>query len=85
MFHLLFETEKLRDRFLFYINGKGIKSVFHYQPLHLSKMGKKFGGKKGDCPITENMAKRLARLPFYTDITMYELDYIINEIKSFTD
>ncbi|WP_293046495.1 DegT/DnrJ/EryC1/StrS family aminotransferase [Moorena sp. SIO1F2] len=35
---------------------KGIYSVFHYLPLHLSDMGREFGGKEGDCLVTEDVS-----------------------------
>ena len=37
-------------------------------PLHSSPMGKKFGYKPNDLPKTENLASRIVRLPFYTDL-----------------
>ena len=83
MFYLIFETKKLRTRFLAHMNEQGIKAIFHYLPLHISKMGKKFGGAKGDCSVAENVSDRLVRLPFYTDMTVNELDYILDQVKLF--
>ena len=40
-------------------------AVFHYLPLHLSKMGKSLGWKEGDCPNTEKASDCLIRLPFF--------------------
>ena len=37
-------------------------------PLHLSDMGRRFGGREGDCPVTESVSDRLLRLPFYYDL-----------------
>ena len=50
-------------------------AVFHYLPLHLSEMGKKFGGKVGDCPVAENISDRLVRLPFYNDLNIEDLNF----------
>jgi len=52
-------------------------SIFHYIPLHLSKMGKTYGYKKGDLPVTEDISGRLLRLPFYNSLTKKERDYVI--------
>jgi len=83
IFYLLFVSEEIRNQFLTYMQGKGITAIFHYLPLHLSKMGKKFGGTKGNCPVAEDVSDRLVRLPFYTDISIDEQDSILNEVKLF--
>ncbi len=59
----------------------GILAVFHYLPLHTSPMGKKFGYKKGDLPVTEDISGRLLRLPLYNDISMKDLEYIQKTVK----
>ncbi|MGD8751991.1 MAG: DegT/DnrJ/EryC1/StrS family aminotransferase, partial [Anaerolineales bacterium] len=59
-------------------------SVFHYLPLHLSDMGKKFDGKKGDCPVTEDISDRLLRLPFYNGLSDDELEHVVDCICKFT-
>lgn len=83
IFYLLFVSEEIRNQFLTYMQGKGITAIFHYLPLHLSKMGKKFGGTKGNCPVAEDVSDRLVRLPFYTDISVDEQDSMLNEVKLF--
>jgi len=31
-------------------------------------MGQRWGGKEGDCPVTENISDRVVRLPFYNEL-----------------
>jgi len=50
-------------------NRCAIQSVFHYLPLHLAPMGRQFGAREGDCPVTESVSDRLLRLPFYNKLT----------------
>ena len=50
-------------------------------PLHSSPMGKKFGYKDSDLPITEDIASRLVRLPLYNALEGKYLDYCINGMK----
>jgi dTDP-4-amino-4,6-dideoxygalactose transaminase len=69
MFYLIMPDLESRDRLISHLKKRGILSVFHYLPLHLSLMGRKFGGERGDCPVTEEMSDRLVRLPFYNDLT----------------
>lgn len=83
MYYLLLPDLERREAFIHHLKEHGVLSVFHYLPLHLSDMGRKFGGKIGDCPITENVSDRLVRLPFFYDINDEEMDYIINAIKAF--
>ena len=56
LFYLLMPSEACRDRFIAHMREHGIHAVFHYLPLHLSKMGRYFGGREGDCPVTKNSA-----------------------------
>jgi dTDP-4-amino-4,6-dideoxygalactose transaminase len=83
MFYLIMPSIELRDGLIQYLKEKGILSVFHYVPLHLSAMGMKYGGKIGDCPVTEQISERLIRLPFYYDLREADLDCVIEEIKDF--
>jgi hypothetical protein len=52
-------------------------------PLHLSYMRRKFGGKKGDCPMTEDVSDRLLRLPFYNGLSEVDQAYVVGEIQGF--
>jgi dTDP-4-amino-4,6-dideoxygalactose transaminase len=58
-------------------------AVFHYLPLHLSPMGLRFGGKSGDCPVTEQVSDRLVRLPFYNDLTEADQVRVVAALKDF--
>jgi len=75
MFYLIMPTPEKRTAFIQHLKKNGILAVFHYLPLHLSEMGKKFGGKVGDCSVTENISDRLVRLPFYNDLDIETLDF----------
>jgi dTDP-4-amino-4,6-dideoxygalactose transaminase len=80
MFHLLLPSLDQRQAIMGYLKGLGINCVFHFLPLHLSEMGRRFGGKKGDCPVTEDMSDRLLRLPFYNELSEAHQEYIVEEI-----
>jgi len=47
-------------------------------------MGRKFGGKEGDCPVTEDISDRLVRLPLFYDLSEKELDRVVDSIKRFS-
>jgi dTDP-4-amino-4,6-dideoxygalactose transaminase len=81
MFYLLMPSLEQRDAMIAHLNSREVNSVFHYLPLHLSPMGNRFGGKEGDCPVTESVSARLLRLPFYNDLTEADQHRVIEAIK----
>ena len=83
MFYLLLPNLQTRQALIAHLKNKGILSVFHYLPLHLSDMGRQFGGKPGDCPVTEDISDRLLRLPFYNDLTSSEQECVLDAILEF--
>ena len=80
MYYLVMPSLEKRQALIGYLNDHNISSVFHYQPLHLSEMGRQFGGKVNDCPVTETVSDRLLRLPFYNDLTEEEQSFVIDRI-----
>jgi len=84
MFYLLFPNLEKRQAAITHLKERGIQAVFHYLPLHLSPMGEKYGGKAGDCPVTEQITDQLLRLPFYTNMTEEEQTTVINALKEFS-
>lgn len=68
MFYLLFPTLEQRQAVMAELNSRGINCVFHYLPLHTSKMGQELGGTTGGCPVTEGVSERILRLPFYNEL-----------------
>jgi len=83
MFYLLLPSLDDRQALISHLKALGITSPFHYLPLHLSDKGKEFGGKAGDCPVTEDVSDRLLRLPFYNDLTEADLDRVVAGVLSF--
>lgn len=82
MFYLLLPSLDQRQAVILHLKQRGILSVFHYQPLHLSDMGRGFGGRPGDCPVTEDLSDRLLRLPFYNDLSETEQARVIEALTS---
>ncbi len=83
MFYLLLPGLELRQRLITYLRERGVYTVFHYLPLHLSDMGKRFGGQPGDCPVTERVSDRLVRLPFHNALTGAEQEQVIDLLQQF--
>ena len=81
MFYLILPSMECRQALIAHLKEQGILSVFHYIPLHSSPMGVKFGAR--DCPVTEDISRRLLRLPFYNDLTEGEQAQIVELINDF--
>jgi dTDP-4-amino-4,6-dideoxygalactose transaminase len=85
MFYMILPSLDARQDLIAFLKEREILSVFHYLPLHLSDMGLKFGGAKGDCPVTEDLSDRLLRLPFFNSFTETEQDEVIRAIKDWSN
>jgi dTDP-4-amino-4,6-dideoxygalactose transaminase len=83
MFYMLLPSLDLRQGLITYLRERGVYSVFHYLPLHLSEMGRSFGGKTGDCPVTERVSDGLVRLPFHNSLTSAEQEEVIDLLQDF--
>jgi len=84
MFYLLMPSLEQRQGLIAHLKGLGITSVFHYLPLHLSDMGRRFGCEEGACPVTESVSDRLLRLPFHNGMTEEDQMRVMEAIKGFT-
>jgi dTDP-4-amino-4,6-dideoxygalactose transaminase len=83
MFYMLMPSLQSRQAFISHLKERGILAVFHYLPLHLSDMGKQFGGKEGACPVTEDISDRLVRLPFFNVLTEMDQARVVRAIQDF--
>jgi dTDP-4-amino-4,6-dideoxygalactose transaminase len=83
MFYMLLPTLEHRQSMIAHLKTRGIFSVFHYLPLHMSEMGQKFGGRPGDCPVTEKVSDQLVRLPFYNNLTDDDLDMVVQAVQEY--
>lgn len=83
MFYLLLPSLKDRQALISHLRARGILAVFHYLPLHLSEYARRWGGREGDCPVTEDVSARLLRLPFFFSLTDSEQAQVIDSVCSF--
>ncbi len=84
MFYVLMRSSAQRDELIAHLEKHGILAVFHYLPLHISDMGRRFGGRDGDCPVAEDITTRLVRLPFYNRLSEGEQSDVIAALHSFS-
>ncbi len=82
MYYVLVEDLEARTRLLEFLNDRGVYAVFHFVPLHLSPFAKGLGIDV-KLPVTERVADRLIRLPFFNCLTLEEQEYVVDIIYSF--
>ncbi len=83
MFYVRLDSLATRTSFLDHLKAKGVNAVFHYQPLHLSDVGRALGGKPGNCPEAERAGDDLVRLPLFETLDEGQQDQIIEAVISF--
>jgi dTDP-4-amino-4,6-dideoxygalactose transaminase len=83
MYYLIMPSLEKRQALISFLKSRGILSVFHYVPLHLSPMGRRMGGRKGACPVSEEKSERLVRLPFFNRLSEEDQGKVIQAIREF--
>ena len=84
VYHLRFTNVGQRTRFIDHMKSRSIMCVFHYQPLHLSPVGRRFGGFAGQCPVSEHAGECLVRLPLFNTLSESDQDRVIEAVLDFT-
>jgi dTDP-4-amino-4,6-dideoxygalactose transaminase len=84
MFYLMMPDLEARTRFIEHLKQREILAVFHYQALNLSDMGRRFGGRAGQCPVTEDVADRLVRLPLFHGLEDADQSEVIEAVLGYT-
>jgi dTDP-4-amino-4,6-dideoxygalactose transaminase len=79
MFYLIMPEAKMQQNFIEYMKSNGILCVFHYLPLHMSKMGQRYGVGTAGCPVSEDMSGRIVRLPFFNKLSSDEQNLIVEK------
>ncbi|MFN2468589.1 MAG: dTDP-4-amino-4,6-dideoxygalactose transaminase [Gaiellaceae bacterium] len=82
LFHVVLPSAAARAALIDHLRSQRILAVFHYLPLHLSDMGRRFGGRTGQCPVTEDVADRLVRLPLYGTLGPDEQARVIEAVRT---
>lgn len=81
LFYVLAPSLVARTALIRAMRALQILIVFHYQPLHLSDMGRLLGGRSGQCPVTEDVSDRLVRLPCYFQLRDDEQARVVDGLQ----
>lgn len=83
MYYLVLPTLDSRTRFIEHLSQQGIQAAFHYQPLHDSIAGMKFGVARGTFANTFRAANQLVRLPLWAGLSENDIQRILDSVTSF--
>jgi len=83
MFYIKTKDLNERTELIAYLKERGIQSVFHYIPLHSSPQGSLVGEFSGEDRWTSIESERLLRLPLYYNITIEDVNKVIDNIYKF--
>jgi dTDP-4-amino-4,6-dideoxygalactose transaminase len=73
LYFLILPSEDSRDTFIEAMADRGIQTVFHYVPLHKSPAGERFARPSGTLNVTDDLSRRLVRLPVWAGLTEAEV------------
>jgi dTDP-4-amino-4,6-dideoxygalactose transaminase len=84
IYYMICDSAEQRDHLIEYLKKKKILAVFHYLSLHKSDFFKnKHDGR--ELPMSDFYTERLIRLPLYFELGLAEQNYIIKNIKRFSE
>jgi len=72
-----------RDRLREHLTGLGIgSSVYYPVPLHLQACFAELGGRRGQLPVSERLAKEVLSLPIYAEMTSDQVEEVCAAVRS---
>lgn len=83
MYYIKVKDLETRTDLIKYMKEKGVLTVFHYIPLHLSEAGKKFGRFSGEDVYTTRESERLMRLPLFYNLSEEDMKYTADCILNY--
>jgi dTDP-4-amino-4,6-dideoxygalactose transaminase len=81
--YVIVRSKDERTRLINHLGDHQINAVFHYTPLHASRMGRQHGRVCGNITHTVEISERLLRLPIYYEMLDVELERVVAAIQAF--
>ena len=84
LYYLMLPNLEARQGLLRHLGERRIQATFHYQSLHSSPAGVRFGRVgPGGCEQTDLAADRVLRLPLFAGLSDQDLDRVIDGVLEF--
>lgn len=71
-------TKGDRNELIVYLRNQGISAGVHYKPPYLFPV---YNHIKANCPVTDNVWKKIITLPLFPDMTNEEVELVIDKVK----
>lgn len=84
MFYLVAPNKTLRDSLIHHLKESGVDARFHYQALHKSKAGLKYGRANSSCVVSERISETLLRLPLWNGMGDTDIERVVDGCLSFS-
>lgn len=84
LYRLVFPEAGQQAAFIAHLAAQGIQSTFHYLPLHDSVAGLRLGRLGTPCPVTDDVAASLVRLPLHPGLGSSDVDRVIAAVQTFS-
>jgi dTDP-4-amino-4,6-dideoxygalactose transaminase len=84
LFHVLMPDHDTRTTVMRRLTEEGIRTTFHYVPLHSSDGGRRFARRYVECPVTTDISSRLVRLPFHNNLAVTDQDRVVEAFVRLT-
>ncbi len=75
-----------RDALQAHLTSRGIATAIHYpRPIHLQPAMAIAGGRPGDLPVSEQLAREVLCLPLYPELPFEQVERIAGEVRAFLE
>jgi len=64
------------------LDGRGIGTGVSYEALHLCTLGRRYGYKEGDFPVTERIAAETVTLPLHAAMVVADVDRVCDAVSA---
>ena len=82
IFFFLANSKVERDKLILEFNKAGIQATSHYEPLHNSPAGLKYGVSRGEISNSVDLSSRIIRLPIWVGIDENQLSSKLNTLMT---
>jgi dTDP-4-amino-4,6-dideoxygalactose transaminase len=83
IFYMLLPSNKVREDFIHYMRKHNIQAVSHYEPLHNSVAGLRYGKARGSYKHTIETSQTIVRLPIWKGLSSNSQNRIIETINEY--
>lgn len=74
-----------RTEFIARLDADGVPSRPYFVPIHLQPYYReRYGFKPGDFPVTEAVAQTTLAIPFFSDMSLDQVEYVVDRITEYT-